>query len=168
MFVRFYKITSTNTEKVYIGSTKMTLENRLHFHEIDYKTFLENGIKKITSRHILCQGNYSIHLLEERECKDEKEQNQIEQNYILNEPNSVNRIRRLGIRKIIGHGNEYAKMFYYTQNNNRAKEFYKEHKEEILNRAKQIITCEICGGQYDYSHKTTHLKSKKHRNALSR
>ena len=45
MFVRFYKITSLNTEKVYIGSTRMTLENRLHFHEIDYKTFLENGIK---------------------------------------------------------------------------------------------------------------------------
>jgi hypothetical protein len=92
----------------------------------------------------------------------------IEQNYILNEPNSVNRIRRLGIRKIIGHGNEYAKMFYYTQNNARAKEHYKEHKEEILNRAKQIFTCLICNGQYDYSHKTTHLKSKKHQNALSR
>ncbi len=40
-------------------------------------------------------------------------------------------------------------------------EHYKEHKEEILTRAKQIFTCEICNGQYDYSHKSTHLKNKK-------
>ena len=30
------------------------------------------------------------------------------------------------------------------------------------------FTCKICNGQYDYSHKSIHLKSKKHRNALGR
>ncbi len=165
MFVRFYKITSTNTEKIYIGSTRMTLENRLLWHELDYKTFLSCGIKKTMSREVLCEGDYSIHLLEVKLCENKLERYAIEKKYIESNPNAINKLKRLGEYLRLG-SKEYAKQYYYTQNNARAKEHYKEHKENILTRAKQIFTCEICNGTYDYSHKSTHLKSKKHRNAL--
>ncbi len=82
MFVKFYKITSLNTEKVYIGSTRMTLENRLLWHELDYKTFLTCGIKKTMSREVLCEGNYSIHLLEVKLCENKLERYAIEKKYI--------------------------------------------------------------------------------------
>jgi hypothetical protein len=119
------------------------------------------------SREVLCEGNYSIHLLEVKLCENKLERYAIEKKYIESNPTAINKLKRLGEYLRLG-SKEYAKQYYYTQNNSRAKEFYKEHKEDILNRAKQIFTCEICNGTYDYSHKSTHLKSKKHRNALIR
>jgi hypothetical protein len=119
MFVRFYKITSTNTEKVYIGSTKMSLENRLQWHELDYKTFLSCGIKKTTSREILCEGDYSIHLLEAKLCENKLERYAIEKKYIELNPTAINKLTRLGEFLRLG-STEYAKQYYYTQNNARA------------------------------------------------
>ena len=160
MLTRFYKIVSDNTEKVYVGSTRLSLQARLVWHEHDYSMYLHTNIRNITSIEILKCGNYSIQLLEEKLCGD-VERDQIESKYIQNTPNIVNKLKRLGEYKRLG-ATGYAKEYSYEKNNTRMKQHYKENKTNILERSKEKFTCDICGGSYDYSHKSTHMKSKKH------
>ena len=160
MLTRFYKISSDNTEKVYVGSTRLTLEARLVWHESDYNTYLHTNIRTITSIEILKCGNYSIHLLEEKICTD-IERDQIESHFIQNTPNVVNKLKRLGEYKRLG-ATGYAKEYNYEKNNDRMKQFYTEHKESILKKSKEKFTCQLCNGTYDYAHKSSHMKSKKH------
>ena len=160
MLTRFYKIVSDNTEKVYVGSTRLSLQARLVWHEHDYGMYLHTNIRNITSIEILKLGNYSIQLLEEKLCGD-VERDQIESKYIQNTPNVVNKLKRLGEYKRLG-ATGYAKEYSYEKNNTRMKQHYKENKTNILERSKEKFTCHQCGGCYDYSHKSSHLKSKKH------
>ena len=62
--------------------------------------------------------------------------------------------------------------------NERGKRYYQEHKEEKQARLKEYYQqnkdhycekqmCETCGGQYTTHHKTQHLKTKIHQDALA-
>ena len=164
MLTRFYKISSDNTDKVYVGSTRLTLEARLVWHESDYNTYLHTNIRTITSIEILKYGNYAIYLLEEKTCS-RQERDQIESHYIQTIPNTVNKLKRLGEYKRLG-ATGYAKEYNYKKNNERMKQHYVENKESILERAKEVMTCQRCGGSYDYAHKSSHMKSKKHLRAI--
>lgn len=61
---------------------------------------------------------------------------------------------------------EYGKE--YSQNNlEKIKEKGKKYYQNNLDKLKEKITCE-CGGKYLYYHKSTHLKTKKHQNYLTK
>jgi hypothetical protein len=47
--INFYKITSTNTDKVYVGSTKKDINARLQIHEAHYRYFKDGKYNYITS-----------------------------------------------------------------------------------------------------------------------
>ena len=51
--INFYKITSTNTDKVYVGSTKKDINERLQNHEAQYRNFKDGKYHYITSFEIL-------------------------------------------------------------------------------------------------------------------
>ena len=61
---KIYKITSSNTEKIYIGSTILTLKHRFRKHKSE---------KNCTSMHIINEGDASIELLYEYPCKNKPE-----------------------------------------------------------------------------------------------
>ena len=164
MLTRFYKITSINTEKIYVGSTRLTLGARLVWHEHDYNMYLQTNIRTITSIEILKCGSYSIHLLEEKLCGN-VERDQLESHYIQTTPNIVNKLKRLGEFKRLGSAG-YAREYSYEKNNTRMKQHYKENKTNILERSKEKFTCDMCNGTYDYSHKSSHMKSKRHIQSL--
>ena len=46
--------------------------------------------------------------------------------------------------------------------NSRRREWYKENKDIITEKH----VCETCGGRYTMKHKSQHVKTKKHRNAI--
>ena len=87
--VHFYKITSTNTPKVYVGSTRHSIHERLIRHELDYVNYNNGYGNRTTSHEILIFNNYSIHLLESALCLTKDDRNTIEQKHILNTPITV-------------------------------------------------------------------------------
>ena len=77
--INFYKITSPNTPKVYVGSTVKPLEERLLRHTLDYVNYNNGYGNRTTSHEILIFNNYSIHLLETALCLTKDDRNTIEQ-----------------------------------------------------------------------------------------
>ena len=135
--VNFYKITSTNTNLIYVGSTVHSIHERLLRHELDYVNYKNGYGNRTTSHEILIFDNYSIHLLESALCLTKDDRNNIERKHILNTPNHVN-----------------IKLPGRTQ-----KQYYQDNK--IKNNIK--ITC-YCSGRYAIRNKLIHFKSKKHQN----
>jgi hypothetical protein len=70
-----YKIVSDRTDKIYIGSTVKSLEERLEEHENDYELWFNKEFKSgyISSFEILKYGDYKIILIEEYPCSSYKE-----------------------------------------------------------------------------------------------
>jgi len=62
---KIYKITSPNTNKIYIGSTTKTIEHRLYEHKIKYKQHLQEKAHYTTSFEIIDAKNATIELIEE-------------------------------------------------------------------------------------------------------
>jgi len=68
---KIYKLTSFETDKVYIGSTiKQYLCQRLCAHNTAFEQFLRGNMNFITSFHIIKEGDAKIELLEAYPCKD--------------------------------------------------------------------------------------------------
>jgi hypothetical protein len=88
--VNFYKIVSTNTYKVYVGSTVKTLSERMSGHIYDYNQFQEYKQHYVSSFDILDFKDYSIQLIETKDCKDIDECRTIERYHILNTPTAIN------------------------------------------------------------------------------
>lgn len=80
---KIYKLTSSNSELCYIGSTTQSLEDRLKNHLSSYNSY-KNGKKSYMSSYdiIGCGGKIGIVLLEKYSCKSKKELLEIEGKYI--------------------------------------------------------------------------------------
>jgi hypothetical protein len=65
---KIYKITSPNTDKIYIGSTTTSLHRRMINHKHYYKHQKENS-----SKHMFDSGDPQIELIEEYPCDSKKE-----------------------------------------------------------------------------------------------
>ena len=66
---------------------------------------------------------------------------------------------------------EYVNPWYRKPENRqiyseRARLRYQERKEELLEKRKTRIDCELCGGHYTPDHRQQHFRSKKHQKAL--
>ena len=86
---RIYKITSAQTDNIYIGSTTKSLERRLSNHKSDYKRYLNNKTHYKSGYDIVKFDDAKIELIEEKEfeTKDEmflRERHFIEQNKCIN------------------------------------------------------------------------------------
>ena len=121
-----YKIVSPNTDKIYIGSTKRTLRQRMNNHISEY-----NKKRYCTSKIILAAGNATIELIEVFNCDNRKELHQREGYYIRLYIN-------ICVNKIIP---DRTKAEYYQENRDEIleqhKQFYESHKEQILEQVKQ-------------------------------
>ena len=140
MFGRIYIIKSSQTDKVYIGSTVETLNKRFREHKCS---------KTCTSREILKYDDAEIILLECYDCETYEELRKKEGEYIK-QYNCVNKL-------IAGR----TKTEYYEDNKEKIKEYRKEYRQENKEKLNEKITCE-CGGKYTHKHKSTHFKTKKH------
>ena len=90
---RIYKIISGNTDKIYVGSTVKTIEERLLAHESSYKSWINSEFEYsyCTSYEILKYSDYQIILIEEIKIKNNSELWKLEGFYqIENYYNCVN------------------------------------------------------------------------------
>jgi len=110
---RIYKLTSPNTNMVYIGSTTETLNSRLRKHIYDMKR------KNSSSRHVLEKGDFKIELIEEVYVESKDDLRKIEQNWIEKTPNAVNKIRAFDVNP------KEQKKEYDREHNRNSKKFCK-------------------------------------------
>lgn len=132
---KIYKIVSSQTEKIYIGSTvKHKLCDRMSLHRNEYKKYKEGTKNKyISSFDILKYADAKIVLIESFPCTCKEELNAREQYYLdANKEHIVNWKNAYGID-------------------------WKRRKE----RPKTKHECG-CGMQYTQGHKKRHFKTKKH------
>lgn len=96
-----YKITSSKTEKIYIGSTSKNIYTRKEQHDNDYLNYINGQSRKYCSSYqILKYEDAKIFMLEEFENITKKDLIKKEQEYINNEKNSVNIVlNNFGLKK---------------------------------------------------------------------
>ena len=136
MIGRIYKITSSSTEKIYIGSTTKKLTNRLRTHEINYKAFQNVNYHYIRSYDILEKENYKIELLEKIEYETKRELLEREGYYIRKH-------RDICVNKCIA---------------GRTDKQYEKDNAQYIN---QKLEC-VCGRTYTRKHKARHDKTNIH------
>lgn len=139
-----YKITSTTTPNIYIGSTTKTLSHRLSQHKADYNRYLKGTYNYVTSFEIIKGGDYKIECIEQYECETPKELSDREGHWIKTLPNVTN-------KKIQGRTHKESTKNYYDNN-----------KIIINQKQNEHFDCIHCGGKYSKRNKSTHLKSIKH------
>ena len=165
---KIYKITSSKTDKIYIGSTIQPLKERLSKHKTDYKGWLKGKYAKVTSYDIIQYDDCKIELIKNFPCESKKSLEREEGKYIR-ENNCVNKC-------VVGRTpKEYGKT-YYEANKEKIKEAdkaYREaNREKITEKSKEYyeanrkkftekFNCE-CGGHYTIKHKARHFRTNKH------
>ena len=172
---KVYKIVCNETGLIYVGSTcEPTLARRLAKHVGNYKNWKEEKHYKAytTSFKILENKNYDIVLLENCSC-DSKDQLYARERHYIETLNCVNKI-------IVGRTQkEYGEIYrdknkekrkkqykdYYEQNKDKLKEnrkLYQELNQYKIKEWKSLKCICVCGGKYNLSGRSQHLKSVMH------
>ena len=167
---RIYKITSPQTDKIYIGSTIKELKLRFREHRSDYNRYRKNKFKYVSSFDLIKYDDAVIELIEELNCS-KKELHARERFYIeLNKDSTTN-------KNIPSREHKESCKVYYNNNkdilnqkhkeyNNSNKERRKEYWDDYYNKNKEVIYCE-CGGKYIKCSSSKHAKTKKHINYIT-
>ena len=161
-----YKIVSPNTEKIYIGSTILTLKQRFSIHKSQ---------KNCTSMHIINEGNVSIDLICDYPCKNKSELQAEEGRWMLalrNDGLEVVNDRTPGAIAAAGSSKEYDKQ-YRKANKEKIKEYYKANEEKISKRKAEWYKntpryqCECCNKEFVQHNLDRHKKTKKYINNMN-
>jgi hypothetical protein len=186
---KIYRIVCNVTDKVYIGSTtKERLSQRLTAHVSDYKKYLVDHKKKLTSYEVLQYDDYDIVLIENCPC-DTKDELLKRERYFIETLVCVNKVIPTRTVKeyyeanketIVNQNKKYVeihkdeikiRMKKYGEDNKeyldkQQKQYYIDNKELKKVKNATLITCE-CGKKYTYSNHARHLKSPSHTKALN-
>ena len=92
-----YKIWSSECDKVYVGSTKQLLRNRLSKHKVNFRAWQKGKGCYVTSFEILAHDDAEIELIEEREFGDKQAMLECEK-YWVQTLDTVNKFRPIFTR----------------------------------------------------------------------
>ena len=179
---KIYKLVSSETDDIYIGSTCTDLMKRKGKHKSDYKSWKDGTQKHTTASSKLFDlgGCVEIILIETYPCKNKNELSAREQHW-MDKLKCINKNRAqttVEDKKILNR--EYRiknqerlkanKANYYLENKdiaiNKAKALYQQKKEDIKEKHRQVLFCVTCESEYTYGNKSRHFKSAKHLNYL--
>ena len=132
----------------YIGSTIMTLQERLHCHKS--KSIYRNYTLYKVIRNTGGWENFEISLIKEYPCNDKAELRQEEQRCIDALQPTLNELRAYRTEEYI---REY--------NKKKIKKYYELNKEEIRKKQATIMTCE-CGRETRTGDVAKHRRTKIH------
>jgi hypothetical protein len=140
---KIYKLTSSNSNDIYIGSTVLNLCKRKGHHISNYKGFLLNKKPYMTSFKIIeLGGDIDICLLEEYPCNNKEQLHQrerfhIENNICVNKnipSRPKNEYQKL-YRELNKEKKKWYQNLYRELNKEKEKEYQKLYRE--LNKEKQ-------------------------------
>jgi len=154
---KIYKITNNVNDYIYIGSTIKSLNQRFSEHKSNYKLYLNEKNRNVSSYKLFDKydiENCRIELIENFPCDNRTELEQQESVYInKNKAFCVN-------NNIPGRTQKQ----YIIDN----KEKLKQYKIDNKYKFKQKIKCDYCGGKFTFANKSIHYKTKKHLNHLEK
>jgi len=176
---KIYKLTSAQTDKVYIGSTCRKLRERLAEHR--YRYYNPNA-KVTTSGELLKYPDCKIELVELFPCESLKDLRDRER-YHIERSNSVNYNKpardpnqwyqdnkekvNASHRKYYEQNKEKLKQTrkaYAERNREKGREYQQKYREKRKNLR---VTCE-CGLEMQKATLPKHLKTQRHKNFLTR
>ena len=161
---KIYKITSKQTDKIYIGSTIRSLTTRINEHKSRF-----NKTKNVCiSREILKYDDCEISLIENYPCNNKQELREREGWFQTNFNCVNNTIAGRIIKQYRIDNREKIKEYkqsYYISNKEKLRQYQINNKEKIQNRITTPYTC-ICGVTMRYDSKRCHEKSIKHKNYI--
>ena len=140
---RIYKISSPNTNNIYVGSTTKTLKDRLNKHTGNYTSYLNGKSLHISAYEVIKHGEPQIELIHEETFENKEDLLKLEGEYIQNLDNVVNRI-------VPGRSEEEKERLRKLTDiayRERYKEEIKEKNKLYREREKETIT-ERCKGYY--------------------
>lgn len=153
---KIYKIISDETKYIYIGSTTMTLNERLRLHKKEYK----HKISGKSVRQILQYNDVKIELIENYPCESKLELLQQEQYYILQNRKICVNINNAWVdKKEYNRQHRKKNPDMYKKN---VQKYYMKNKEKIDAWRADKITCLYCDCKIRRSDKAIHKKSNKH------
>jgi hypothetical protein len=137
---KIYKIVCNITKEIYVGSTTLSLEERLRQHTSDYNRYLNNKRDFVSSFVIIERGNYKIVLLENYPCET-REELLIRERYYFDTLNCINKCRPiLTTKEQCDEKKDYNKQYYIENRDeikDQNKQYYIENREEIIEKQKQ-------------------------------
>ena len=164
---KIYKITNNVNDYIYIGSTIKTLKERFNKHKSDYKFYLNENNRKVSSFKLFnTHGieNCAIELIELYPCDNRTELEQQESVYInKNKEFCVN-------NNIPGRTDKQYREYqneYRIDNADKMKEYQNEYRDNNKDKLNNKNICG-CGGKFTNRNKSMHYKSKKHLNYLEK
>ena len=122
---KIYKIVCNITGKVYIGSTTLSLSQRLVQHRTDYNRWKNGKRDFTTSFGIIENGNYDIVLIEEYPCENKENLYQRERFYI----ESINCVNKYIPTRTLKE--------YYIENADKIKEYHKIYYIDNADKIKE-------------------------------
>jgi hypothetical protein len=180
---KVYMLSSAQTTDVYIGSTCKTLKQRLDSHKHDFKRWLNGTNHYVSSYELVKYDDCVIELLDDEYiCDTKSELLMLEQAYIDEYPNCVNRQNAVRDPE---HVKKYKEQ-NYQRDKERREQYRQQNKERIQqqyiyrNRTNrkyvgyarkygenhkkkraEKFNCP-CGGKYTYNGKSYHEKTQIH------
>jgi hypothetical protein len=155
---KIYLISSSQTNRVYIGSTKQSLEQRFSRHKSHAKD------TKIKCRSKVLINNFSdckIDLIEYTTKEDRLQRERFWIEYYCDRAVNI---------QIPGRTMKEYRLQHAAQIKEQMKEYYQQHAEEIKEQKKEYgavrIICE-CGTSYRRGDKTHHIRTKKHKDFIT-
>ena len=157
MIGRIYKITSSQTNAVYIGSTTESIRERLSKHKSNYKRFQDGKYCNVSSFEIIQYADAVIELIEEQEFKD-KQDMLFRERYYIEMHECVNKVIPIRTNEETKERKKISDKKYKDKNKDN------EEKKEIKNAYDyKRIECE-CGCSYFQKHRQRHMRTQKHMN----
>lgn len=157
---KIYKIISSTSNYVYIGSTTNTLSTRFSIHKAHYKSGKNKNLSMIFDNNNI--DNCYIELIKNypSSCRNELER---EEGIEIRKINNDTSTKEICLNYNIAGRTQKE---YYKDNKQQFVEYYNNHKEKINERKNQKYICE-CGGKYLRTHKATHEKTEKHQSFIN-
>jgi hypothetical protein len=186
---KIYSLRTNKSNKIYIGSTIMTLPNRLSYHKGHYKKYLSNKHHYVYSFYLF--ENYDdiyIELIELYPCSCkaelERREGEIQRDYKSKGQNVINKniagrtkkeyyqdniemCKQLNKQNYIKNIERVKEKHQVWRDNNKdkvreiSKKHYELNKDKLNKRRSEIITCE-CGRDIARGYISKHIKTKVH------
>ena len=132
-----YQLVSSHSQKVYVGKSTETPSQRMSKHRCDYRRWLEGKHHYNSSYELLKYTDCSMVVLEHGVP-----------DHLLAEREAYWHSRYDCVNRCVP--------------NRSHKEWYQANKDKVRRQQNQKYNCQ-CGGRYTQQNKTTHNRSKKHR-----
>ena len=144
---KIYKITN-DEGKTYIGSTKKTLNKRLHLHKAHFNSYLQGKAHYYTCFDVLVGNDVKIECIEELEEDKNSKHAKEREKYHIGCSECVNKNTPILTEEekkkyIEDYRNETKEQYlkyqneYYNTNKNKFTQYYKDNMEKIKNKQKQ-------------------------------